>query len=159
MQLEQLVTSTMSHQPRAQRGHLVKCSADPESNQTPRHGCLSAVLSMFSTVHCKTTRESKEMETSEQSWSLFGQVPIACSFNRFGAQFADWTSVTTVSCPVRSTFQTMKASLGGRSPKSKWQSICGFTAQSVAKPEGLTEMSQNGPPNRQLLRFQLTCQV
>ena len=34
------------------------------------------------------------------------------------------------------TLQTVKASFRGRSPESKWQHICGFTTQSVAKPEG-----------------------
>jgi hypothetical protein len=41
------------------------------------------------------------------------------------------------------TFQTMKASFGGQSPKFRWQSIWGFTSDLAMKQEGAT----NGVPN------------
>ena len=78
-------------------------------------------LSCLCSRQCATKPHAnqREMETSEQSWSLLGQVPIACSFNRFGAQFADWTSVPTVPCPVRSDFSDNEGIL--RRSESRFQ--------------------------------------
>ena len=41
-------------------------------------------------------------------------------------------------------FQTMKASFDGRSPLSSWQTACGFSADSIFKPEGATPFQPEG---------------